>query len=1353
MMKYPPACSATATLADPPPFSGIKLSRFLLFLSLFLVPTRAVSSLSIDSGATPGAPSSLQYHLCGPGASEISSDTALLLSGGIHYLEEGPFCLLQNLANVSIQGQLTAPRTVVQCVSEREERRGLAFFNISSLHLSNLDIVNCGREVPAAGLPDSVNSTFAYLGPLQRAVMIATHCIDVTVVGIGIHRCHGFGILFINSLGETIAREVSVTNSNSQVSDECSQPQRRSDMLCSGNGLVFIFSDTDITNELTTLADNYTASLLITNSSFANNINFIPPPRLVELWNIIAAALAADRILLTGGLSVAIYTGQRNYSVNIQVTNTSIASNRGNTGNCILIHYNMIPAITTQFDGITFTNNTVVGMMEVSLGAGLLVIVTIFDNPPSTFRGSQGEVLDIVEVGRSRFAQNTAVFGGAIMVHMTMQSITNLRVVVKETTFIENVAMFGSALYAFQFQALQNSKMINMYLEDIVALRNTYPGAAIADSPPEDTGVFMVSHSGNLTLAGNANKGCYFRENTLSAVMVERTNVVLRGRISFEDNRGFRGGALSLVDSSILFIHNSSDISFTRNTAFQEGGAVYINTLGFSLIATCAIQVLADQRVTVVAEELKLLDLSIVFSNNSALLAGNSVYGNPLYFCLFLPNTGLQPDNMLDFNVQLLYETVFVFKDTVRNGLSEVNSREEVICICQNATFSPQECSLHFVLEEPVIPGDTFEVFLNPIDIVRNPVNSILFSFAHSGNLSNPVELDLNQDVQTILGLSNCSPVQFTIFAPENVEISLELFATIGGLEATVELNTTVCPPGFTLELSGVNSDRLACVCSDFITERMESTCNTIDYTIARPTNYWVGTKSNKNGVPVIQFVTTCPIHYCRDDITNIDLRIPDQVCRRGRTGTLCGACGDGLSSVFGAPHCWKCSDAWLATIPLFALMGALIVVLAFFLDFTITHGLITSLVFYANIVMVNANIFFQGNQTGFLFWYLTWVNMDLGIPLCFYDGMTETAKLGLQYVFPGYVMLLIVIIIALSQYSALVQRILSQLDGIHILVSMFYLLFLKFFRTVIDTITFVSIVSEDSSSNNNVVWFFDGNQRVDQPVTIFLIFLAVLTLTVFIIPYTLSFLFSNCIQRRVNSTRLNAYFDASLAPYKDRYRFWFGARLLLTATIYIIVANRGTNNPTYTLTLELSFLVGFAIVQAYIHPFKKLRVALLDMFFLLNLIGLTLATSYTIQKEERYGDQEIFVGISFILAFLANLGIILWHVTRKLRKHDRVKLKMDEWVGVVKNVGVAVRERLREIMTGRENKGKKEAESVPENGRGPSGSLELAPPQKVEPPPSTMISLQDMAAAPDDCQPQHISSSQLREPVLDFID
>ena len=1313
---------------------------FLLFSLLFITTKLATAKLLINA-TTQETNSSLQYHLCGEGSKELTSYTTFQLSGGVHTLQEGPFCLLQNLSNITIQGQQTPPRSVIYCQSETETRRGIAFFNISSLHLSYLDIINCGSEVPS-GLPGHINDTFAYLGPLQKAVLIVTHSTNVTVESLSIDRCFGIGMLFINPLGKTVIGEVSVTGTNSQGLSECRiQHLERRDMLCSGSGTVFTFTDTDITDTLVNTMGNYTSYLLLTGCSFFNNTNSIPVSTLLQQSRRVNVGLTTH-ILLTGGFSIALYIGQKNFHVDVKITDTKVVSNTGNVANLLFVHYNTLGMAATYLERVVVSNNKLLGKLGTS--PGLFVFGLFLDSLSTSMQQHREGIFDFAEISQCNFSHNSGETMGSIILYVNPQNISDVRLVVRDTTFTDNVANFGPALSIFQSQSLIESSRSYVYLEDVVASGNTFPGASILQNSPENAGAIFVSHISDITLVGTEGKGCRFQNNSVSALTALATKVVLRGHISFENNSGFRGGALNLIDSSILFVHNNSAIHFTNNSAFREGGAIFINTLGSSTTTTCVIQFLAKKRIQIQDQTLQDLNISMVFSNNSAKIAGNSVFGNPLYYCYLTHISSIE--HILDDATQaVLFNKVFTIQDTVRNNLSEVNSAEEHICICLNTTFSSEDCIVRYRFNRTLIPGDTFYLFLNPVDITTNPVTSFLYSFPLSANPSASVELDLNQAIQQLPGLSHCSLVKFTIFAPENTTLSILLFASLGKQSSTIELNTAFCPPGFVLG-SPDNTGRLSCLCSEFIETRMESACNFNDYTVARPNNYWVGTNTREDGGgQIIQFVSTCPVDYCREDVTSIDLRVPDQLCAEGRTGTLCGACKEGLSSVFGTAECRKCSDVWLTSLSLFALVGALLVALSLLLDLTITHGLINGAFFYSYIVTVNSNIFLQRNKSGFLFWFLSWTNLDSGFPMCFYHGMTESAKLGLQYVFPSYFILLIAVIIALSKHSILLQRILSQFDCLHMLVTMLYISFLKLFRTVIDTFTFVSIVSE-GKMEEDVVWFFDGTQKASNPISIFLIALGSITMVGFILPYVLFFNFSTYIQQFVNSTRLNAFVDASLAPYKNKLRFWFGARLILTSIIYIIIANRGTNNPTFTLTLELSLLVGFAVIQASIRPFKSTRVALLDMSFLLNLIALNLGTLYNIQNKSSFSNQKTSANISMSIAFITTIGITFLHLLCKLRKNEKIKTNTDLlWATASKFLKALIKLRSKKDIVNIMTKTKKNVEGggevVVQSGHNVNETA-------TGEPPTTIISLQDMEAAPDNGEQ---SSFQLREPVLDF--
>ena len=120
--------------------------------------------------------------------------------------------------------------------------------------------------------------------------------------------------------------------------------------------------------------------------------------------------------------------------------------------------------------------------------------------------------------------------------------------------------------------------------------------------------------------------------------------------------------------------------------------------------------------------------------------------------------------------------------------------------------------------------------------------------------------------------------------------------------------------------------------------------------------------------------------------------------------------------------------------------------------------------------------------------------------------------------------------------------------------------------------------------------------------------------------------------------------------PINNELRFWFGARLILTSIIYIIIANRGTTRPLPSFWS----LPSLWALPSSLRPFKSTRVALLDMSFLLNVICLTIGTSYTIQNEKRFFKQKSLANVSVSIAFITTIGIILWHLLWKLRKKTR---------------------------------------------------------------------------------------------------
>ena len=83
-------------------------------------------------------------------------------------------------------------------------------------------------------------------------------------------------------------------------------------------------------------------------------------------------------------------------------------------------------------------------------------------------------------------------------------------------------------------------------------------------------------------------------------------------------------------------------------------------------------------------------------------------------------------------------------------------------------------------------------------------------------------------------------------------------------------------------------------------------------------------------------------------------------------------------------------------------------------LNFTVSTGTINGLIFFANIVRANQAVFFPtGVTNSFLsIIFIAWLNLDLGISVCFYNGLDAYAKIWLQFVFPFYIWFMVIAVI-----------------------------------------------------------------------------------------------------------------------------------------------------------------------------------------------------------------------------------------------------------------------------------------------------------------------------------------------------
>ena len=97
-----------------------------------------------------------------------------------------------------------------------------------------------------------------------------------------------------------------------------------------------------------------------------------------------------------------------------------------------------------------------------------------------------------------------------------------------------------------------------------------------------------------------------------------------------------------------------------------------------------------------------------------------------------------------------------------------------------------------------------------------------------------------------------------------------------------------------------------------------------------------------------------CSPVYCNNIVTEYTLTDNDILCDNNHGGRACGGCIDDYGRVFGSNSCKRCSNAWLATILLYAILEIILVVIMYLLKLTVTMGTINGLIFFCNVMSIN---------------------------------------------------------------------------------------------------------------------------------------------------------------------------------------------------------------------------------------------------------------------------------------------------------------------------------------------------------------------------------------------------------------
>ena len=664
------------------------------------------------------------------------------------------------------------------------------------------------------------------------------------------------------------------------------------------------------------------------------------------------------------------------------------------------------------------------------------------------------------------------------------------------------------------------------------------------------------------------------------------------------------------LQSTCIEVMEYSNITLFNNR-YKDQLIKVENDYKYNLYPLCLFQFMMLRNTTVTASP---MHYSVNVLDNSYYRLSQSIQSQMCLFSFyhFTPNCQWLPNGAFhDYNPKIIYQQII--------KINNQNSIYHKICQCTKNESS--DCNADVL--GPVYPGQRLQVEL------CTPCNDeplTLYAEINSIHLPDSA-CKVAPQTDIINAISKYSKT-FTFIIVSEVTSVCELFLIASSDTQTITevfyVQLLACPVGFTLQ-SG------ACNCDPILSPYIDG-CY-IDYaSISRPRNTWITAHTQVNKTKYL--ISDCPMDYCLPYPSYVNLSYPNVQCQFNRTGILCSECEHPHSMVFGSSRCMECTNLYILMTLIVVVAGIILVVLLYLLNLTVPTGNINGIIFYANIVSINDSIFLvNDNVLKPLRVFISFVNLDLGIEICFYNGMDSYAKMWLQLVFPLYLIIIAALIIIASRYSSRILR-LTYTRSLPVLATLFLLSYTGVLRTVLTVLFSYSTITHLPSGHQQMVW------SIDASVPFFgwkftILFITCLVLFLLLIPFSITLLFTRYLLQFRFINRFKPILDAFQGSYKDRYYYWVAVHMTMRSVLFAMYAFQ-TN---LKLVLSTVVLINFGICSGYIRPHKNKLVNIQELLLLINLI-IMYAVSY--QGSEK--TFSIVINVLISMALIQLFVIMLYH-------------------------------------------------------------------------------------------------------------
>lgn len=838
-----------------------------------------------------------------------------------------------------------------------------------------------------------------------------------------------------------------------------------------------------------------------------------------------------------------------------------------------------------------------------------------------------------------------------------------------QTTFLNNSAFEGGAVYA-----LESTMRMTNYTNMAGNRASLNGGGLYLDRSRIALLDVAILQSNTARIQGG---GLY---GSIGSV------VFLSGEATYKGNSAREGGVFALENGSFMIFSSPLNLKAIENSANVSGGVVFYT----DVISTtdCANRLHSLNPAPVCFLELNStlpfnkshLNISLNFTQNTAGQAGAVLYGGNLERCRMLVSEVL--DLQVENRCEIITDSYYINKPIqiiwlittltpIANSTTSIFSSAPLqICFCENGLQPSRECSRPKPIS--VRRGETFKLSAVTVGQALGSVPSTIRT-----DIDSSIEINTLQRTQKTSKV--CTDIFYRLFTTRD-SLTLVLYPDgpcrdTGIARTEVQVSLLPCPDGFMLSPS-----KTECICEDRLL-RLNATCNIDERTIEVSGGIWLKAVYDINDAYTgLALHRNCPFDYCVSFPVNMTLENPNILCNHHRTGSLCGSCKTGYSLALGSFHCLKCSNYYLLLLIPFALVGILLVVFLHALDLTVAKGTVNGLILYANIVQANKAVFLSQKESNILTVFIAWLNLDLGIESCFFDGLSAYTHTWLQFAFPLYVWLLVSLIAILSHKSRTVSKWLGM-NPVAVLATLLLMSYAKVLRTIISALSRTYL---ETPTGFQAVWTYDGNVRYFKSTHhVALALVAICALIMLFLPYSFLLMFGwklqNHSDKRIFSwiNRIKPFMDTIYGPFRKEARYWTGLLLVTRCVLFLIFTFNGlTPNTSSSISVNLlaitSVFVGLAVL-AWLNGgiYDASGTDLLEAAYMVNI---TLFAAATYHVRVTGGDQATLAHISIAAAFVLFIGIILFHVYLRVRnrtawKRLHIELTLSRWYQRVKKV------------------------------------------------------------------------------------